>query len=126
MIVRELEKEIAAVLKGQDHREQLNELVCKKELLGDVFNQLRLMKTLSQNGKVVEEFVSEENLNRFLAQLLMVMETLDGSIGEMLQREGENFNQTYGIHMTVKELSNSNILDFVLPVFGLLEGRSDW
>ncbi|CAD7698278.1 unnamed protein product [Ostreobium quekettii] len=96
LIVREMEKEIAAVITGQEHREQLNELVSKKELIGDVFNQLRLRKSVHHNGQLLEHFHDEENLNRVLAQLLMVMNTLDEHIGDMLEREGEHFNKIWG------------------------------
>lgn len=42
LICRELEKEVMALAYGRGHRAKLIELMNQKEVVGDVFNQLRL------------------------------------------------------------------------------------
>ena len=44
MQVRELEEEIEALAVGKEHRCKLKELMNKKELVGDLFNNLRLAR----------------------------------------------------------------------------------
>ncbi len=44
MQVRELEEEIEALAVGKEHRRALKELMNKKELVGDLFNNLRLTR----------------------------------------------------------------------------------
>ena len=42
--MRELEEEIEALAVGKEHRRKLKELMNKKELVGDLFNNLRLTR----------------------------------------------------------------------------------
>ncbi len=42
--MRELEEEIEALAVGKEHRRKLKELMNKKELVGDLFNNLRLAR----------------------------------------------------------------------------------
>lgn len=52
LIVREMEQEIDALARGRPHRDKLKELMNKKEVIGDVFNQLRLARQrFLANGK---------------------------------------------------------------------------
>lgn len=44
MIIRELEAEIAALAAGRPHREELKQLMTKKEIVGDLLNHLRLAR----------------------------------------------------------------------------------
>ncbi|EFJ49794.1 hypothetical protein VOLCADRAFT_80573 [Volvox carteri f. nagariensis] len=109
LIIRELELEIDALARGRPHRDALKELMTKKELIGDVFNQLRLSRQASGGGgsedgaqrwvhghPAAASFEDEEGINETLAQLLMVMEHLDDRIGPMLERDGEHFNKRWG------------------------------
>ena len=77
LIVRELEEEVAALSQGRLHRRALKELMNKKELVGDLFNNLRLARQRAPLAALDED----ERLNSQLAQLLMVMESLDTRIG---------------------------------------------
>jgi hypothetical protein len=83
--VRELEDEIEALVSGRDHRRQLKELMNKKELVGDLFNNLRLtrQRMLSARGGSApwDADADAESINATLAQLLMIMERLDLRIG---------------------------------------------
>jgi len=85
--VRELEEEIEALASGRAHRRKLKELMNKKELVGDLFNNLRLARqrlvtstTAAGGGKAAAPH-EEASINATLAQLLMVMERLDAKIG---------------------------------------------
>lgn len=84
--LQELEEEILALEKGRKERARLKELMLKKELVGDVFNNLRLTRQrycasepleVPQNGQA-----ALQGVNDTLAQLLMVMERLDNVIGK--------------------------------------------
>ena len=59
----------------------LKELMIKKEVVGDALNQLRLAKQRA-SFEGMPEGVSEDELNSTLAQLLIVLEYLDGASGE--------------------------------------------
>ena len=48
--VRELEEEIEALAVGREHRRALKELMNKKELVGDLFNNLRLTRQRLNNS----------------------------------------------------------------------------
>lgn len=51
LIIRELEQEIAALARGRPHREKLKQLMTKKEIVGDMFNQLRLARQRALAGR---------------------------------------------------------------------------
>lgn len=87
--MRELEEEIEALASGRAHRRKLKELMNKKELVGDLFNNLRLarQRLVSADGagdSPHESSRDESSINATLAQLLMVMERLDARIGTLL------------------------------------------
>ncbi|KAL6763622.1 putative cytosolic purine 5-nucleotidase [Haematococcus lacustris] len=97
LIIRELEEEIDSLALGRPHRDQLKEMMNKKELVGDVFNQLRLARQRFVAGhNNLQSFDDEDGVNETLAQLLMVMEALDESIGPMLEQDGQHFNSRWG------------------------------
>jgi hypothetical protein len=50
MQVRELEEEVEALAVGKEHRRKLKELMNKKELVGDLFNNLRLTRQRLNNS----------------------------------------------------------------------------
>ncbi|GAX76350.1 hypothetical protein CEUSTIGMA_g3796.t1 [Chlamydomonas eustigma] len=97
LIIRELELEVDSLARGRPHREQLKELMSKKEMVSDVFNQLRITRQRFVQGRTsVESFDDEDGVNETLAQLLLVMEALDESIGPMLEQDGTYFNPRWG------------------------------
>jgi len=97
LIIRELEREIESLALGKPHREKLKDFMHKKELLSDVFNQLRLARQRYMHGHhTMSSFDDEDNVNDTLAQLLMVMEALDAQIGPMLEQDGSHFNTRWG------------------------------
>lgn len=97
LIIRELELEVHALAKGRPHRDKLKELMHKKEVVGDLFNQLRLSRQRMLNGRsTLQYFDDEAALNETLAQLLMVMEKLDTYIGPMLEKDGQHFSERWG------------------------------
>ncbi|EIE26811.1 HAD-superfamily hydrolase [Coccomyxa subellipsoidea C-169] len=102
LIVRELEDEIEALAAGREHRRKLKELMNKKELVGDLFNNLRLARQRLVAADGVNDSPAdslrrdESSINATLAQLLMVMERLDAKIGPMLERDGREFNERWG------------------------------
>ncbi|GLC35595.1 hypothetical protein PLESTM_000341200 [Pleodorina starrii] len=111
LIIRELELEIDALARGRPHRDALKELMTKKELIGDVFNQLRLSRQRWVHGHTAAaSFDDEEGINETLAQLLMVMEHLDDRIGPMLERDGEHFNKRWG-YLSRAGLNDKSQLD---------------
>lgn len=133
LVVRELEHEINALALGRPHRAKLKELMNKKELVGDVFNQLRLMRQRWQesgpegaparpfqradvsrlqnghgeagNGHTTtpqlpigdaQHAMTRQGIDSTMAQLLMIMETLDTYIGPMLEQDGKHFSRRWG------------------------------
>ncbi|KAF8069710.1 DTX44 [Scenedesmus sp. PABB004] len=108
LIIRELEAEVAALAAGRPHREELKQLMVKKEIVGDLLNHLRLARQRAAagggpagagaagGGGAELSSDEEEALNETLAQLLLVLEQLDGRIGPMLEQDGSHFNRRWG------------------------------
>lgn len=51
LIVRELEQEVEALARGRPHRDRLTRLMAKKEIVGDLFNHLRLARQRAMAGR---------------------------------------------------------------------------
>ncbi|EFN59339.1 hypothetical protein CHLNCDRAFT_56697 [Chlorella variabilis] len=111
LVIAELELEIEALAQGRTHRQQLKELLNKKDMVGDCFNQLRLarQRTLNENAVVkpgrggrplgptaCASMDDEQDMNDTLGQLLMVMQLLDEEIGPMIEADGMHFNKRWG------------------------------
>lgn len=96
LIVRELEQEIDALAEGQPHRNKLKELMNKKDLVGDLFNQLRLRRQRCLVRQPDQFTKQDAELEDTLGQMLMVLDQLDGLIGPMLEQDGQAFNQYWG------------------------------
>ena len=63
----------------------LQELMNKKDIIGDLFNQLRLSRQRWLNSRqLLATMDDEEAVNNTVAQLIMIMEQLDELIGEWL------------------------------------------
>lgn len=98
LIVRELEDEVRAFAKGQELRKRLKELLRKKEIVGDLCDQLRAGHTryLHQRCPGLEHFKDDKLLTVELSELLMVMARLDAVIGPLVQQDGEHFSKRWG------------------------------
>jgi 5' nucleotidase family len=98
LILRELEEEIVALQQGCELRRKLKSLLQKKELIGDLFNQLRLGHTRHALGRDVgfEHFETAESVKDALAQLLTVMDRLDQAITPLVLQDGSCFNERWG------------------------------
>ncbi|KAI3433722.1 hypothetical protein D9Q98_003530 [Chlorella vulgaris] len=109
LVIAELELEIEALAQGRQHRQQLKELLNKKDMVGDVFNQLRLarQRTVIENAVVrvgpgghklgpLASLDDEQDMNDTLGQLLMVLQILDEEIGPMIEADGMHFNKRWG------------------------------
>jgi hypothetical protein len=96
--VRELEDEVRAFAKGQKLRKRLKELLRKKEIIGDLCNQLRAGRTryLHQRCPGLEHVKDDKLLAVQLSELLIVMTRLDEVIGPLVQQDGEHFSKRWG------------------------------
>lgn len=95
LIVRELEDEVRALTMGRPHHDALKELMNKKELVGDLLNQLRLIRQRAAY-EGMPSGISRAKINTTLAQLLLLSEHLDEIIGPMLEQDGQHFSQRWG------------------------------
>ncbi|XP_010314732.1 uncharacterized protein [Solanum lycopersicum] len=100
LICRELEEEYNALIHSQEERASLIDLINKKEVLGDLFNQLRLALQRRTEGRPAQTLAAthmEDNeLTESMQKLLVVMQRLDQKIGPMLDEDGELFNKRWG------------------------------
>lgn len=87
---RRTASQIEALARGRQHRQRLKELMNNKELLGDIFNQVRLYSQRTPSA------AEDPRVNNTLAQLLLLMESFDAMIAPMLMADGENFNRKWG------------------------------
>eukprot|EP01018_Ginkgo_biloba_P025931 Gb_02845 [translate_table: standard] len=100
LICRELEEEFKALACGKDHRAKLIELMNQKEVVGDVFNQLRLALQRRTGGRPAQTQsatkMDERELTENMQKLLIIMQRLDQKIAPMLEADGEHFNKRWG------------------------------
>ncbi|KAJ1437067.1 Purine 5-nucleotidase [Sesbania bispinosa] len=100
LICRELEEEYSALIHSQSHRQSLVEHINQKEVVGDLFNQLRLALQRRSKGHPAQTLAAtnmdEENLTESMQKLLIVMQRLDEKIAPMLEADGELFNKRWG------------------------------
>ncbi|XXG84710.1 hypothetical protein AAC387_Pa10g2170 [Persea americana] len=100
LICRELEEEFDALVHSQGHRAALVELIHQKEVVGDLFNQLRL--GLQRRTKVrpaqtlAATNMDDQELTERMQKLLFVMQRLDEKIAPMLEADGEHFSKRWG------------------------------
>ncbi|CAA6663665.1 unnamed protein product [Spirodela intermedia] len=96
LICRELEDEFNALIHGRSHRTELIELIHQKEIVGDLFNQLRLALQRRTKGRPAQSRaatnMNNEDLTETMEKLLIVMQRLDYKIAPMLEEDGEHFN----------------------------------
>ncbi|XP_010547040.1 PREDICTED: 5'-nucleotidase domain-containing protein 4 [Tarenaya hassleriana] len=100
LICRELEHEYKALIGSHGHRARLIELINKKEVVGDLFNQLRLAHQRRSQGRPAQTRAAtkldDKELTETMQKLLIVMQRLDEKIGPMLESDGELFNKRWG------------------------------
>ncbi|KAK7363398.1 hypothetical protein VNO77_05540 [Canavalia gladiata] len=100
LICRELEEEYSALIGSRSYRESLVELINQKEVLGDLFNQLRLALQRRSHDRPAQTLaatnMNDEDLTESMQKLLIVMQRLDDKIAPMLEADGELFNSRWG------------------------------
>ncbi|XP_075476411.1 uncharacterized protein LOC142517833 [Primulina tabacum] len=100
LICRELEEEYNALINSRSHRAMLIELINQKEIVGDIFNQLRLALQRRSTGRPAQTLAAthmdDKDLTESIQKLLIVMQRLDDKIGPMLEGDGELFNKRWG------------------------------
>lgn len=100
LICRELEEEYNALIHSQQERATLIDLINQKEVLGDLFNQLRLALQRRTAGRPAQTLAAthmdDDELTESIQKLLLVMQRLDQKIGPMLDEDGELFNKRWG------------------------------
>lgn len=100
LICRELEDEYCALIRSRAHRGSLIELINQKEVVGDLFNQLRLALQRRTKGRPAQTLAAtnldDQELTDSMQKLLIVMRRLDEKIATMLEADGELFNKRWG------------------------------
>ncbi|XP_040990386.1 5'-nucleotidase domain-containing protein 4-like isoform X1 [Juglans microcarpa x Juglans regia] len=100
LICRELEEEYSALIRSQGHRASLIELINQKEVVGELFNQLRLSLQRRIKGRPAQTLAAtnmdDQELAESMQKLLIVMQRLDEKIAPMLEADGELFNRRWG------------------------------
>ncbi|KAJ4721879.1 5-nucleotidase [Melia azedarach] len=100
LICRELEEEYNALINSRGNRARLVELINQKEVVGDLFNQLRLSLQRRTKGRPAQTLAAtnmdDQELTESMQKLLVVMQRLDQKIAPMLESDGELFNKRWG------------------------------
>ncbi|XP_030539967.2 5'-nucleotidase domain-containing protein 4 [Rhodamnia argentea] len=100
LICRELEEEYSALIRSRDHRATLIDLINQKEVVGDLFNQLRLASQRRNKGRPAQTLAAtgmdDQELTESMQKLLIVMQRLDKKIAPLLETDGELFNRRWG------------------------------
>lgn len=100
LICRELEEEYNALIHSREHRAKLVELINQKEVIGDLFNQLRLALQRRTKGRPAQTLAAthmdDKELTESVQNLLIVMQRLDEKIAPMLEQDGEHFSKRWG------------------------------
>ncbi|KAE9602530.1 hypothetical protein Lal_00049980 [Lupinus albus] len=100
LICRELEEEYNSLIDSRGHRESLVELINQKEVVGDLFNQLRLALQRRSKDRPAQTLaatnMNDEDLTESMQKLLIVMQRLDEKIAPMLAADGNLFNSRWG------------------------------
>ncbi|XP_059450053.1 uncharacterized protein LOC132181025 [Corylus avellana] len=100
LICRELEEEYSSLIRSRGHRASLVELINQKEVVGDLFNQLRLALQRRTKARPAQTLAAtnmdDQELTESMQKLLIVMQRLDEKIAPMLETDGEHFNKRWG------------------------------
>ncbi|WVZ59150.1 hypothetical protein U9M48_009342 [Paspalum notatum var. saurae] len=99
LICRELEDEFDALVQSYGQKEKLVALIQQKEIVGDLFNQLRLALQRRSNSRPAQTLAAtcmdDQELTESMQKLLIVMQRLDEKIGPLLESDGELFNKRH-------------------------------
>ncbi|KAA3485172.1 5'-nucleotidase domain-containing protein 4 isoform X1 [Gossypium australe] len=100
LICRELEEEYKALIHSRGPRATVVELINQKEVVGDLFNQLRLALQRRTKGRPAQTLAAtnmdDRELTESMQKLLIVMQRLDEKIAPLLEADGELFNKRWG------------------------------
>ncbi|TYJ45602.1 hypothetical protein E1A91_A02G068200v1 [Gossypium mustelinum] len=100
LICRELEEEYRALIHSRGPRATVVELINQKEVVGDLFNQLRLALQRRTEGRPAQTLAAtnmdDQELTESMQKLLIVMQRLDEKIAPLLEADGELFNKRWG------------------------------
>ncbi|KAJ6794192.1 5'-nucleotidase domain-containing protein 4-like isoform X2 [Iris pallida] len=100
LICREMEDEFNALIRSRSHRAGLVEVMHQKEIVGDLFNQLRFALQRRTKGRPAQTLAAtnmdDQELTESMQKLLIVMQRLDQKIASMLEADGEQFNKRWG------------------------------
>ncbi|CAM0880745.1 unnamed protein product [Alopecurus aequalis] len=100
LICRELEDEFNALIQSHAQKEKLVTLIQQKEIVGDLFNQLRLALQRRTNSRPAQTLaatcMNDQELTESMQKLLIVMQRLDEKIAPLLESDGELFNKRWG------------------------------
>lgn len=100
LICRELEEEYNALIRSRGYRANLIDLLNQKEVVGDLFNQLRLALQRRSEGRPAQTLAAtnmdDQELTESMQKLLIVMQRLDEKIGPMMDADGELFSKRWG------------------------------
>ncbi|EOY06936.1 HAD-superfamily hydrolase, subfamily IG, 5'-nucleotidase isoform 2 [Theobroma cacao] len=95
-----IELEYNALIHSRGHRATLVELINQKEIVGDLFNQLRLALQRRTKERPAQTLAAtnmdDQELTESMQKLLIVMQRLDEKIAPMLDADGELFNKRWG------------------------------
>lgn len=100
LICRELEDEFNALIHSRSPRSGLIKLLHQKEIVGDLFNQLRLALQRRLKGRPAQTLAAtnmdDQELTESMQKLLIVMQRLDEKIAPLLEADGDDFNKRWG------------------------------
>ncbi|KAL8161812.1 hypothetical protein V2J09_013301 [Rumex salicifolius] len=98
LICRELEEEYGALVNSRAHRATLIELINQKEVVGDLFNQLRLALQRRDKDRPAQTLAAtkmdDQDLTESMQKLLIVMQRLDEKTIPLMESDGEIFNKS--------------------------------
>ncbi|KAL1807496.1 hypothetical protein ACET3Z_024486 [Daucus carota] len=100
LICREFEEEYNSLIHGREQRTMLRGLINQKEVVEELFNQVRLALQRRSTGCPAQSpaaaHMEDHKLNESIQRLLVVMQRLDAKIAPLLERDGEHFNRRWG------------------------------
>ncbi|KAG0554463.1 hypothetical protein KC19_12G093800 [Ceratodon purpureus] len=100
LICRELEREVRAMARGRSHRSKLLDLMNKKEVVGDVFNQLRLAMLRRSHSRPAQTaaatVVDAGKMEDKMRKILSLLRKLDKRIAPMVEADGQHFSAKWG------------------------------
>ncbi|MBA0576952.1 hypothetical protein Golob_027706, partial [Gossypium lobatum] len=89
-----------ALIHSRGPRATVVEHINQKEVVGDLFNQLRLALQRRTKGRPAQTLAAtnmdDRELTESMQKLLIVMQRLDEKIAPLLEADGELFNKRWG------------------------------